>query len=74
VTAIDTAVRELIDTAFQKASLILTANRALLNEAAGNLLAKETMCGDEPQAVARRLTSEHNAVRDVATATVEVSI
>jgi cell division protease FtsH len=54
-TAIDTAVRELIDTAFQKASSILTANHALLGEAAGDLLASETMSGEALQAIAGRL-------------------
>ncbi|CAN7792006.1 ATP-dependent zinc metalloprotease FtsH [Caballeronia sp. LjRoot34] len=57
-TAIDIAVRELIDVAFKRASSILSANRALLAQAAGNLLAKETMSGEDLQIVARQLTSE----------------
>jgi len=75
-TAIDTAVRELIDAAFQKASSILTANRVLLNEAAGDLLAKETMSGDDLQTVARRLAGKGAAgseLRDMAAATVAAS-
>ncbi|MEX3634579.1 ATP-dependent zinc metalloprotease FtsH [Paraburkholderia sp. BR14320] len=54
-TAIDMAVRELIDTAFQRASSILQANRALLDEAAKDLLSKETLSGDDLQALAGRL-------------------
>ncbi|MBS2132109.1 ATP-dependent zinc metalloprotease FtsH (plasmid) [Burkholderia thailandensis] len=54
-TAIDTAVRELIETAFRRASSILQANRALLDEAAQDLLAKETLSGDDLQALAGRV-------------------
>jgi cell division protease FtsH len=54
-TAIDTAVHELIDRAFQKAVAILTANRALLDQVAADLLAKETLSGDQLQAVADKL-------------------
>ncbi|RZF25008.1 ATP-dependent metallopeptidase FtsH/Yme1/Tma family protein [Paraburkholderia sp. UYCP14C] len=54
-TAIDMAVRELIDTAFERALSILQANRVLLDEAAKDLLAKETLSGDDLQALAARL-------------------
>ena len=54
-TAIDTAVRGLIETAFQKAVSILTTNRPLLDRAATDLLAKETMSGDDLRSVAGKL-------------------
>ncbi|PMS19670.1 cell division protein FtsH [Trinickia dabaoshanensis] len=54
-TAIDIAVRELIDTAFQRASSVLQGNRELLSEAAQDLLSKETLSGDDLQALAERL-------------------
>ncbi|EIF32168.1 ATP-dependent metalloprotease FtsH [Burkholderia sp. Ch1-1] len=72
-TAIDTAVRDLIEAAFRKASSILTTNRALLTQAAGDLLTKETMSGEDLQAVARRLTGDGataSGLRDVTAATV----
>jgi len=53
---IDTAVRELIDAAFQGAVAILSANRALLDEAAKDLLTKETFSAQELQAVAAKLS------------------
>jgi cell division protease FtsH len=54
-TAIDLAVRGLIDTAFQKALSILTTNRAVLDRAAADLLAKETMSGADLLGVAAQL-------------------
>ena len=54
-TAIDVAVRELMDTAFQKASSILTARRPVLEGAAAELLTKETLTGDELAALAAKL-------------------
>jgi cell division protease FtsH len=54
--AIDTAVRELIDRAFQKATAILTANRDLLDETAKTLLARETLSGDDLGKVAASLS------------------
>lgn len=60
-TAIDTAVRELMDVAFNRASSILSANRALLDEAADDLLARETMSGEALQSIAKRLTGEATA-------------
>ncbi|KWF26707.1 cell division protein FtsH [Burkholderia diffusa] len=53
--AIDAAVRELIEVAFRKAVSILTANRTLLDRAAHDLLAKETMSGEDLQALSRAL-------------------
>jgi cell division protease FtsH len=54
--AIDIAVRGLIDAAFKKAVSILAANRALLDEAAKDLLTKETMSGDDLKAVVKRVS------------------
>ncbi len=54
-TAIDAAVHELIDRAFRRATAILTANRALLDQAAVNLLAKETLSGEQLQDLTKKL-------------------
>ncbi|MCZ8547953.1 ATP-dependent zinc metalloprotease FtsH [Mesorhizobium qingshengii] len=54
--AIDAAVRGLIDSAFQKAIAVLTTNRALLGQAATELLAKETFSAAELRTVAEKLT------------------
>jgi cell division protease FtsH len=54
-TAIDAAVRALIEDAFQRAVAILTANRTLLDEAAKELLAKETFSSDELSSIAAKL-------------------
>jgi cell division protease FtsH len=54
-TAIDAAVRGLIDDAFQGAVTILTANRALLDQSANELLTKETFSSDELKSIAARL-------------------
>jgi cell division protease FtsH len=54
-TAIDAAVRELIGTAFRRAISILTTNRALLDRAASELLAKETISGDDLRSLAGKL-------------------
>jgi cell division protease FtsH len=54
--AIDTSVRGLIDAAFQNAVVILTANRALLDKAAIELLAKETLSADDLRAVANQVS------------------
>jgi cell division protease FtsH len=56
-SAIDAAVRGLIDTAFQRAVAILQANRTLLEHAAFDLLAKETFSTTDLQAVAARLSA-----------------
>ena len=53
--AIDTAVRELIDTAFQRAASILAANRTLLDSAAKDLLAQETFSAQELRTIAAKL-------------------
>ena len=44
---IDEAVRQLIDSAFDKATRILEKNRQLLDETAARLLAKETLSAEE---------------------------
>jgi cell division protease FtsH len=59
-TAIDAAVRELIDNAFQKAASILTANHELLEESAKALLARETLSGADLETVAARLSRADN--------------
>lgn len=56
--AIDAAVRALTDQAFQAAVRILTANRALLDEAAKDLLAKETLSAEDLAVIAARLAPE----------------
>jgi cell division protease FtsH len=53
--AIDAAVRALIAGAFQGALAILTANRALLDQSAEELLTKETFSADELKLLAGRL-------------------
>lgn len=54
--AIDAGVRGLIDSAFKNAVSILDANRDLLDRAAQELLAKETISGDDLRSVAEKLT------------------
>ncbi len=54
--AIDAAVRGLIDSAFHMAITVLTTNRALLSQAAEDLLAKETFSAAELAMVAGKLT------------------
>ncbi len=54
--AIDSAMRGLIDAAFRKAVAILTANHALLNEAAKELVAKETFFADDLRAIAEKVS------------------
>jgi cell division protease FtsH len=56
--AIDAAVRALADEAFQIAVRILTANRKLLDEAADDLLAKETLSAEDLALIAARLSGE----------------
>lgn len=53
--AIDTAVRELIDAAFKRAVEILAANRELLDQAAKELLAKETFSAEDLREIAAKL-------------------
>ncbi|MGO4726560.1 MULTISPECIES: ATP-dependent zinc metalloprotease FtsH [unclassified Inquilinus] len=57
--AIDTAIRDLIDTAFRQATTILVGNRALLVTAAAELLVKETLAGDSLQAIATAVVKPH---------------
>jgi cell division protease FtsH len=61
--AIDAAVRALTDQAFQAAVHILTANRALLDEAATDRLAKETFSAEELTVIAARLAPEAAPIR-----------
>jgi len=56
--AIDTAVRGLIDAAYQKAVAILTTNRSLLDQAAADLLTKETLSAGDLLRVAGRLATD----------------
>ncbi|MBO0737778.1 MAG: AAA family ATPase, partial [Alphaproteobacteria bacterium] len=57
--AIDAAVRGLTDTAFKRAVEILSANRSLVDEAASDLLAKETFSSEDLQAIAAKLSPPH---------------
>jgi cell division protease FtsH len=52
---IDVAVRELVEGAFQRATALLTDNRALLDQGASELLARETLAGNELQALLGRV-------------------
>jgi cell division protease FtsH len=54
-SAIDAAVRSLIDDAFKRAQSILSANRTLLDQSANELLTKETFTADELQPIAKRI-------------------
>jgi len=62
--AIDDAVRKLIDDCFQRALAILSVNRALLDQAATNLLAKETFSADELKEIAGRLSPSAGIIPD----------
>jgi cell division protease FtsH len=59
---IDLAVRELVEAAFQRARGLLVKNRALLDESAKELLAKETLAGPELAAVLGRVRAEEGRV------------
>jgi cell division protease FtsH len=59
--AIDAAVRALIEDAFQRALAILTANRALLDRSAAELLAKETFSAEELKVIALQLGGKRAA-------------
>jgi cell division protease FtsH len=65
--AIDTAVRGLVDVAFKTAVSILTANRALLDEVAKDLLIKETLSGDDLKEMAKKISrlNDTNATESV---------
>ena len=62
--AIDVAVRGIIDTAFKSAAAILTANRAVLDEAAAVLLTKETLAG-KPGAITEHVVKATAAKKTV---------
>src|SRR2546426_12074780 len=55
---IDVAVRGIVETQFQRAQAILVANRSLLSDAAGLLLANETLSGVQLDEVLRRVGKE----------------
>jgi cell division protease FtsH len=55
---IDVAIREIVDGAFQRARAILVKNRALLEESAKELLAKETLADQELAKVLGRVRGE----------------
>jgi len=55
---IDVAVRGIVETQFQRAQAILLANRALLDDAAGLLLANETLSGVQLDDLLRRVGRE----------------
>ncbi len=57
-TAIDTAVRGLVDTAFKRAVAILRRNREVLDVGAKELLNKETMTQEDLARVSSRLQRE----------------
>jgi cell division protease FtsH len=61
--AIDIAVRNLIDVSFRRAVAILSANRALLDQAAAELIAKETFVSDDLKLVAGKLLPAEDAGR-----------
>lgn len=64
---IDEAVRQLIESAFDKATRILEKNRQLLDETAATLLAKETLTAEELPAVAAFETAETRPLHRVHT-------
>jgi len=55
---IDVAVRGIIEAQFQRARALLATNRALLDEAARVLLAKETLAGEELEGILGRVWRE----------------
>jgi cell division protease FtsH len=61
-SAIDTAVRNLIDDAFKRAQAILSANRTLLDQTATELLTKETFTADELLVIAGRIGGMQKAL------------
>ena len=64
-TAIDKAVRELIDAALRRALEILTANRPLLERVARQLLAKETFSAEELGKIAAEVAAIKTAKRSL---------
>ena len=55
---IDVAVREIVEAQFQRARTILASNRTLLGEAAGTLLAQETLAGAQLEDILGRVGKE----------------
>jgi cell division protease FtsH len=66
---IDVAVRGIVEAQFQRARAILSANRTYLDEAAGTLLAKETLAGAQLDEILGRVIKEPRPARLVANAT-----
>jgi cell division protease FtsH len=54
-TSIDGAIRKLIEFAYERARSLLSLNRALLEEAAGQLLSRETLSGEELHELTKRV-------------------
>lgn len=57
-SAIDTAVRELVEAAFQRAVSILSSNRDLLGRAAENLLNQETLSSGDLETIGRSVARD----------------
>ena len=55
---IDVAVRDLVESQFQRARAMLANNRPLLDEGASTLLAKETLAGAELDGILGRVGRE----------------
>ncbi len=64
---IDVAVRELVQSAFERARAILVANRALLDESARELLARETLADGALATLLGRVRPEERGPRIAAT-------
>jgi cell division protease FtsH len=59
---IDVEVREIVNAAFERARTILAANRELLDRSARELLARETLTGEELAALLRGVRPEGSAL------------
>jgi cell division protease FtsH len=59
---IDVEVREIVNAAFERARTILSANRDLLDRSARELLARETLTGEELAALLRGVRAEGSAL------------
>jgi cell division protease FtsH len=59
---IDVAVRDIVQSAFERAKRVLAKNRALLDESARDLLAKETLADRELAAVLTKVLPEERLV------------
>ncbi len=60
---IDVAIRDIVASAFQRASAVLARNRALLDESARSLLEKETLADGELAAILSRVQPEERGPR-----------